>query len=52
MHHTKKLKQIMIFLQVHEIDKEIDVFGQTFKITIENEYCGTLPKDEIGKTTV
>ena len=39
-------------MQVHEIGKEIYVFGQTFKITIENEYCGTLQKDEIEKTTV
>ena len=38
MHCTKKFIQIMIFLQVHEICKEIYVFGQTFQITIENEY--------------
>ena len=40
------------FLQVHEIGKDIYVFGQTFKITIENEYYGTLQKDEIEKITV
>ena len=48
----KKVKTDNDFLQVHEIGKEIYVFGQTFKITIENEYYGTLQKDEIEKTTV
>ena len=32
--------------------QKIYVFGQTFQITIENEYYGTLQKDEIEKTTV
>ena len=45
----KKIKTDNDFLQVHEIGKEIYVFGQTFKITIENEYYGTLQKDEIEK---
>ena len=45
----KKVKTDNDFLQVHEIGKEIYVFGQTFKITIENEYYGTLQKDEIEK---
>ena len=39
-------------MQVHEIGKEINVSGQTFQTTIENEYCGTLQKGEIEKTTV
>ena len=47
----KKVHTNNDFLQVHEIGKEIYVFGQTFKITIENEYCGTLQKDEIEKIT-
>ena len=47
----KKLKTNNDFLQAHEIGKEIYVIGQTFKITIENEYYGTLQKDEIEKTT-
>ena len=48
----KNVKTNNDFLQVHEIGKEIYVFGQTLKITIENEYYGTLQKDEIEKTTV
>ena len=48
----KKVKTDNDFLQVHEIGKEIYVFGQTSKITIENEYYGTLQKHEIEKTTV
>ena len=48
----KKVKTNNYILQVHEIGKEIYVFGQTFQITIENEYYGTLQKDEIEKTTV
>ena len=40
------------FLQVNEIGKEIYVFGQTFQITIENEYYGMSQKDEIEKITV
>ena len=48
----KKVHTNNKFLQVHEIGKEIYVFGQTFKITIENGYYGTLQKDEIEKTTV
>ena len=39
-------------MQVHEIGKEIYVFGQTFQIAIENEYYVTLQKDEIEKITV
>ena len=35
---VQKVKTNNDFLQVHEIGKEIYVFGQTFKITIENEY--------------
>ena len=38
-------------MQVREIGKEIYVFGQTFQITIENEYYGTLQKDGIEKIT-
>ena len=48
----KKVKTNNDFLQVHEIGKEIYVFGQTFQITIENDYYETLQKDEIEKTTV
>ena len=48
----KKVKTDNDFLQVCEIGKEIYVFGQTFKIKIENEYYGTLQTDEIEKTTV
>ena len=32
---------VFTLLQVHEIGNEIYVFGQTFQITIENEYNGT-----------
>ena len=45
----KKSKTNNDFLQVHELGKEIYVFGQTFQMTIENEYYGTLHKDEIEK---
>ena len=48
----KKVKTNNDFLQVLEIGKEIYVFDQTFKITIENENYGTLQKEEIEKTTV
>ena len=48
----KKGKTNNDFLQVHEIGKGIYVFGQTFEITIENEYYETLQNDEIEKTTV
>ena len=39
-------------MQVHETGKEIYGFGKTFQITIENEYYGTLQKDEIEKATI
>ena len=32
------------------LGKKFIVFGQTFLITIENEYYGTLQNDEIEKT--
>ena len=37
----------MIFCKL--VSKEIYGFSDTFQITIENEYCGTLQKDEIEK---
>ena len=48
----KKVKTNNDFLQVHEIGKENYDFTQTLQITIENEYYGTLQKDEIEKITV
>ena len=47
----KKAQTNNDFLQINEIGKEI-CFGQTFKISIENEYYGTLQKDEIEKIIV
>ena len=48
----KNIQTNNAFVQVHEIGKESYVFGQTFQITIENEYYGTLHKDEMKKITV
>ena len=48
----KKVQTNNDFLQVHEIGKEIYVFGYTFQISIENEYYGILQKDETETRTV